>query len=332
MEKIIVDIYGADAGAETIILGVAKAIKQLNVFPVLVGDNNAITKIMNSCGIQESRYEVIHTTDYITNNEPPTCIFGGRDESSVALGYKRLKEDPECTALLSPGNTGALLVGSICRLGLLPSIKFPSLCSALPCAKDNLVTLVDCGAVIDCTANDLVRFALMGNVFSKCYCGITNPRIGLMSVGREDSKGNALSQEAFAKLKELDINFIGNIEGSDMVSGYADVIVTDGFSGNILLKNTEAVGKKAIEIVEALGTDCPELTQKIKQELLNKFDFNSRGAATFLGTKKPVVKMHGCANQDTTVASIEQILRLNKANFSEKMSNIFISVNGGNKN
>lgn len=323
MEKIIVDIYGADSGVDVVVSGVAKAIKSLGIFPVLVGDSATITDIMSLNGIPSDSYEIIHTTDYINNNEPATCIFGGRDESSVAKGYKRLKEDKECIAFLSPGNTGALLVGSICRLGLLPSVKFPSLCSALPCAADNLLTLVDCGAVIDCTSNDLVRFAKMGNLFAKCYCGIENPRIGLMSVGREDAKGNSLSLEAFSKLKELDINFIGNLEGSDMVSGYADVIVTDGFSGNILLKNTEAVGKKALEIVESLGADCPELIDKIRQELLNRFDFNSRGAATFLGTQKIVVKMHGCANEDTTVASIEQILRLNKANFSEQMSNIF---------
>ncbi len=320
MKKIIVDIYGADAGPTVVISGVAKAINECDIFPVLVGDSALILEEMNSYDISQDRYEIIHTTDFITNNEPATCIFGGRDESSIALAYKRLKEDSECIALLSAGNTGALLVGSICRLGLLPSIKFPSLCSALPCADDKLICLVDCGAVIDCTANDFVRFAKMGNVFSKCYCGIENPRVGIMSVGREDTKGSALTLEAFDKLKELDINFIGNLEGSDMVSGYADVIVTDGFSGNILLKNTEAVGKKALEIVERIGCDNPQVLEKIKTAILDSFDFNSRGAATFLGTKKLVVKMHGCATADTTVASIEQILRLHNADFSAEMS------------
>lgn len=323
MEKIVVDIYGADAGEKVVISGIAKAIKKHGIFPVLVGDSALIRNAMNDEGISETAYEIIHTTDYITNNEPATCIFGGRDESSVALGYKRLREDGECIAFLSAGNTGALLVGSICRLGLLPSIKFPSLCSAIPCAPHNLLILVDCGAVIDCTSNDLVRFAKMGNVFAKCYCGMESPRVGLMSVGREDSKGNTLSLEAFSKIKELDINFVGNLEGSDMVSGYADVVVTDGFSGNMLLKNTEATGKKAIEIIEEFSDEAPELIEKIKLKLLDKFDFNSRGAATFLGTKKTVVKMHGCANEDTTVASIEQILRLQKANFSKEMSGIF---------
>ncbi len=320
MKKIVVDIYGADAGAVVVVRGVVKAINEHGVFPVLVGEQGLIDKIMAENNIPHNCYEVIDTDDYITNDEPATCVFGGRDNSSIVLAYERLKNDDECTAMLSSGNTGALLVGSICRLGLLPSIKFPSLCSALPCAGDNLICLVDCGAIIDCTANDLVRFAKMGNVFSKCYCGVENPRVGLMSVGREDAKGSALTLETFKKLKELDINFIGNLEGSDMVSGYADVIVTDGFSGNILLKNTEAVGNKAIQIVESVCKNNPELAVEIRKALVQSFDFNSRGAATFLGTKKTVVKMHGCANEDTTVASIEQILRLEKSDFSQKIA------------
>ena len=323
MKKIVVDIYGADAGSEVIIAGIADTIKKLDIMPVLVGDGSEINRVMTACGIEENCYEVIHTTDVVTNNDSPSCVFGGRDESSIALAYKKLKEDENCIAMLSAGNTGALLVGAMCRLGLLPSVKFPSLCSALPCADDKLLTLVDCGSLIDCTANDLVRFAKMGNVFSKCYCGIDSPRVGLMSVGREDTKGNALTLDTFKKLKETDMNFIGNLEGSDMVSGYADVVVADGFSGNILLKNTEAVGKKALETIEKLDGIDTEVLEKIKSAILEKFDFNSRGAATFLGTKKIVVKMHGCANRDTVVASVEQILRLESADFSSEMSKIF---------
>ncbi|MBQ7045684.1 MAG: hypothetical protein IJN65_04240 [Clostridia bacterium] len=320
MNKIVVDIYGADLGPEVVINGVAQSIKKLNIFPVMVGESDLINSLMQQNGIESRQYEVIHTTDYITNNEPAACIFGGRDDSSLALAYKRLKEDESCVALVSAGNTGAMLVGSICRLGLLNTIKFPALCSALPCANDNLVCLVDCGAVIDCTENDLVRFAKMGNVFAQCYCGIERARVGLMSVGREAQKGSALTLKAYKLLSELDLNFVGNLEGSDIVSGYADVIVTDGFSGNILLKSTEAAGKKAAEIVEMFGIENRELIDKIKNKLMLAFDFNSRGAATFLGTKKTVVKMHGCANEDTVTASVEQVLRLINADFAEQMA------------
>ena len=322
MYKIVVDIYGADAGVAPVLEGVAKAIEQgVPIFPVMVGNKEEILSVFSAHNIPSDKYDVIDTDKYITNNDPPTCIFGANDDCSMAMAYAKLKSDPDCVAMLSAGNTGALLVGSICRLGLLPGLKFPALASALPCAGENLVCLVDCGANIDCTANDLVRFAKMGDVFSRSYCGIESPRVGLMNVGREAKKGNALAQEAYGKISELPINFVGNLEGSDLVSGYADVIVTDGFSGNIILKNAEAVGKAAMSIVEKLaGEQNPELCKKICDCLFETFDFNSRGGATFLGPKKTVVKMHGSANVNTTVACLEQIIRLEKANFSGEMA------------
>lgn len=319
MKKIVVDIYGADAGTDPVINGVAKALSQnIPFFPVMVGDAALITAGMDRVGIAPDRYEIIHTDKFIAPEDPPSCIFGGRDDSSMAMAYGRLKADSECCALLSAGSTGALLVGAMCRLGLLPGLKFPALLSALPCSGENLLCLVDCGANVDCTAADLARFAIMGNVFCKSYCGIESPRVGLMNVGREAGKGNTLMKDAFDRIRQLDLNFVGNLEGSDMVSGYADVIVTDGFSGNLLLKNTEAAGKAALAIVEKL-TDDGALLQKLRTALLETFDFNSRGAATFLGTKKLVVKMHGCANEDTTVSSILQILRLEAADFSDAL-------------
>ena len=140
-----------------------------------------------------------------------------------------------------------------------------------------------------------------------------------MSVGREKQKGTALTQQAYALISQLGLNFVGNVEGSDLVSDYADVIVTDGFSGNLLLKCAESVGKAAAKILEQYGAGIPEI-ETCRQALLNTFDFNSQGAATFLGPKKTVVKMHGQANADTAVASIKQVLRLEKANFTQAVA------------
>ncbi len=320
MNKIAIDIYGADVGAATIVSGVAKALNlDMDFYPVLVGNPNLISNTMIDAAISPDRYEVVATTDYIGADEPASVIFGGRESSSMAMAYARLASDDECTALLSPGNTGALLVGSICKLGLTKGIKFPALASALPCSGDNLLCLVDCGANVNCTPDDLANFARLGNVFCKCFCGVESPRVGLMSVGRERGKGNELTVAAFDRIAELDLNFVGNLEGSDMVSGYADVVVTDGFSGNLLLKNTEASGKAALAAVESLSLDADTM-DRIRAAIIKKFDFNSRGAATFLGTRKTVVKMHGCANEDTVVASVDQILRLNAADFSDHIA------------
>lgn len=320
MIKIVVDTLGADKGLTPITTGVAKALASgIPFFPVLVGPEAELKQILDAEGIDPSRYEILNATSYIRNTDPPTCIFGGCEDTSMVIAYSRLKNDPQCAAMLSAGSTGALLVGSICRLGLLPGLKFPALISALPCNGDNLLSLVDCGSNIECTPEDLVRFARMGNVFAKSYCGIENPRVGLMNVGREKGKGTQTLQKAYELISQLDLNFVGNLEGSDMVSNYADVIVADGFSGNLLLKCAESVGKAAMAIVEAYGNNLPE-ADKIRQVLFETFDFNSRGAATFLGPKKTVVKMHGNANADTAVASIEQILRLENAQFSQAMA------------
>ena len=319
MIKIVVDIYGADAGTAPVLEGIAKALKLgIEFFPVLVGQESLIRESLDGTGISRDRYEVMDTDQFIGPCDPPHCIYGGRDDSSMAMAYGRLKSDDSCNALLSAGNTGALLVGSMCRLGLAPKVKFPALLSALPCAGENLLCLVDCGANMDCTPKDLARFAIMGDVFCRSYCGLPTPRVGLMNVGTEPGKGNALAKEAHELISQLPLNFVGNLEGGDMVSGKADVIVTDGFCGNVLLKNTEATGKAALAIVEKVGADMdPAILEAIRLALYKTFDFNSQGAATFLGTRKTVVKMHGCANADTTVASLEQILRLEKANFSQ---------------
>ena len=320
MIKIVIDTLGADMGLEPIVAGVAKALaREKNFFPVLVGPEGEIKQILHREGIAADRYSVVNCQSYIRNEDLPTVIFGDGNDKSMAVAYDLLKKGDDCKALLSAGNTGALLVGSICRLGLLPGLKFPALASALPCNGENLLCLVDCGANIECTADDLARFAKMGHAFSKSYCGIESPRIGLMSVGRERQKGTPLIQQAYEKIGALALNFVGNVEGSDLVTGYADVIVSDGFSGNLLLKCAESVGKAAIQIVEKIGADAAT-KDKICQALYETFDFNSQGAATFLGTKKTVVKMHGAANSDTACASVLQVLRLENTNFSQTVA------------
>ena len=321
MKKIVIDVQGADAGLLPVVEGTVKALKQgVEFFPVLVGPARELEAMLTDRGIPKDRYELVDALDAVTNEDPPTCVFAGKEESSLVKAYWYLKSHADCCALVSPGSTGALLVGSICRLGLLPGLKFPVLASALPCSPEKMVCLVDCGANIECTAADLVRFAKMGKVFSHCHCGIENPRVGLMNVGREAGKGTALTKEAYGLLQELPLNFVGNLEGSDIVSGYADVIVTDGFSGNILLKSTEAAGKLAMQIVAEAGADAdPALIKKLQQAIFKKLEFNSQGAATFLGPKKIVVKMHGCANEDTTVSAICHALHLNDTGFIEAM-------------
>lgn len=322
MTKIVFDICGADAGPGMVVRGVAKAMTRYpDFFPVLVGPEAVIYGEMDAAGVSRDSYHVIHTEDFIGMDESPACIFTGRNESTVALGYRYLKEHDDCAGFISAGSTGALLVGSICRLGLLPGLKAPALAGSLPCGPENLVTLVDCGSNMDCTVNDFVRYAKMGNVLAKCRCGIQNPRVGIMSVGREKGKGNALTQQAYDAISQLGLNFVGNLEGSDMVSGYADVIVSDGFSGNVLLKCVEAAGKAALALALEAAKDAPQaIRDAIEEAVAEHFEINARGAAIFLGTKKPVIKMHGIATEDTCVASVELLRILEETGFAKALA------------
>lgn len=324
MRKIVIDIYGADAGPDVIVNGVAKALQiDANLHPVLVGDGKIIEGIMCQNNIGADRYSVIHTDKFVSNNDPATCVFGGGDDFSMVMALKYLKESHDCEGMLSAGNTGALLVGTICHLGLVKGLKCPALAAHIKRIDEKLTCLVDCGANIECTANDLVKFALMGNAFAKCMFSIDSPRIGLLSVGREDCKGTPTTLEAFNIIKNSpNLNFVGNIEGCDIMNGYCDVIVTDGFAGNIVLKNTEATGKASVSIIKNMleeFTDDAEkaIAKKIQDILIAKFDFNSQGGATFLGTNKTVIKMHGCANCDTVVSCIHQLIMLEDAGFSK---------------
>lgn len=320
MQSIVIDALGADHGVTPVVEGVVRALQEdPHAFhAVFVGDEAQIRPLLTAAALDDTLYEIVHTTHFIRQDDLPTAVFGGNDTSSMVMAYDRLKSDDSCVAMLSAGNTGALLVGSICRLGLIPGLKFPALSSALPCMAEHLVCLVDCGGNIDCTPKDLVRFAKMGNAFMQCMGDMESPRVGLLSVGREDHKGNTLTKETFALLKETPLNFIGNVEGYDLITGAAEVIVSDGFAGNILLKCAESAGKAASMIAAGFRDDSnSETIDRITKRLFEVFDYNAQGGATFLGPKKTVVKMHGAANADTAYACIQQILRLEKGGYSK---------------
>ncbi len=323
MKKIVIDIYGADNGPEPILEGTVKMLKQHPHIGVVLVGNEELIRLNLPAELFENRVSVINTTDFIADAEPASAIFGGRNESSMALALKELKENPDCIGMLSAGMTGALMVGSIFRLGLVGGLKCPALSSSLPTANGQMVCLVDCGANVNCTAKDLARFALMGNAYAEIIYQKEAPRVALLSVGREDTKGNSISLEAFKLLSELPLNFIGNAEGSDLITGYADVMVADGFSGNIILKSNEASGKVAIKIVQSVLASCNEKEKAACEAVLGRlnhlFELNARGGATFLGTKKPVIKMHGCAVADTVCACTNQILMLDEADFTQRL-------------
>lgn len=327
MKKIVIDIYGADKGPEPILRGSADVLLEDKELKALfVGDSAVVEAAMNEYSVPAEQYEIIHTAEQITNTDIPTDIFKGhaKENCSMGLAIEALANDPETVGLLSAGNTGALLIGSIFRLGLVKGLKMPALSTSLPISDGkSFVCLVDCGANVDCKPKNLLEFALLGNAYAKSVYGLESPRIGLMSVGKEEGKGNTLIKETYEQMKTLPINFIGNVEGSDLFSGYADVIVADGYAGNILLKNAEAVGKYAEALTMALAEKYSlgkDYIEEAKALFSYRFDFNSNGGATFLGTKKTVIKMHGIANAHTVKACIDQMKLLHRRRFDSLIS------------
>ncbi len=323
MKKIIIDTYGADAGTLPMILGAQQVLdRHSDIGIVLVGDKTDIEK---HCALSryKNRIEVVAADDFVTNNDPSSCVFNGRDTSSMVLALGRLKEDDDCIGLLSPGSTGALVVGSIFRLGLIRGLKTPALSSSLPRIDGKMVCLVDCGANVNCTEKDLLTFAKLGSAYAAIMYAQALPRIGLLSVGAERNKGNELTLKAYPLLESSGLNFVGNLEGSDLIMGKADVIVSDGFSGNILLKSHEAAGQVAMHVIKSMreNDNCASL-DKAYEQLAYLYDLNVRGGATFLGTTKPIIKMHGVAVADTVCACADQLLQLDQSNFSQNIKDI----------
>ena len=324
MKKYIIDIYGADKGYGVVIDGALETLRENDdISIVLCGDEESIKTYLSDKSYDADRISIVHAPEEITNHEPPTVIFDKKQNSSLAVAIKLLKEDDDAVALVSPGNTGAVLVGSIFKLGMSVPLKQPALASMLPCANGKLVCLIDCGANMDCKPAQLAKFAVMGSVLMQCRSDIENPTVGLLSVGREEGKGNVQTKEAYNLIKETGVNFIGNVEGNDVLTGDIDVVVCDGFSGNILMKNAEANGKVAMRFIDELlekeeeGSHTYDVLSGLRHRLFSTFDFNSQGGATFLGVKKILIKAHGSANSKTFAACIGQARILEAKGFSD---------------
>lgn len=312
--KIAIDTMGSDKGPETIIEGAIKALDsnpELGV--VLFGDKDIIENKLANVSYDPSRVEVVGTTEVITNYDNPMEAIFRKTNSSLVKALVSLAQREDVVGLINAGSTGALLAGAL-RYVPAKELKRPALAAILPAEKGGFTCLVDTGANIDCTAAQLVNFAHMGAEFMKVYYRIENPRVGLLSNGAEETKGNKLVKETHALLKEeKELNFVGNIEGTNALSGDCDVLVADGFAGNQVLKNSEGIAKRIItDIVKyAKATNNPEI-MKLVAHLMGIYDFNSLGGGIILGAGKPIIKAHGAANSDSIKNTSAMLLNLVK--------------------
>ena len=324
--KIVIDCCGADNPKE-VIIGASRAVNEIQgVSLILVGFEDEIKSVLSDCQYDKSKIEIINATENITNNDEPVFAIRTKPNSSLPKAYEVLKNG-QAKALISAGSTGALLAGSMLCLGKENMLERPFLASLLPTDDGKYVCLADCGANVDCKPHQLLAFAKYSALYMKSYFGIESPKVALLSVGTEEKKGNAVTKETFALLKESGLNFIGNIEGKTVLSGDADVVVADGFSGNVLLKNIEGTAKSVIlrlnGIIKRLATEKDDLTliKKSFQELMKKLDFNTQGGAVILGIKKVVVKAHGAGTSETIVSTVKQAKKMLDGGFERFFNN-----------
>ena len=308
--KIVLDAMGGDNAPDANIKGAVNAINKIKAEVILVGKEDVIrSKIKEFYGkeIEEisDRLKIKNATETIEMEDTPTIAIKHKKDSSMVVGFRMLKED-EGDVFISAGNSGALLTGATLIVGRIKGIDRPALAGILPAYKSQLL-LIDAGSNTNCKPINLLQFAQMSSIYLKNTYGIEKPAIGLLNIGTEETKGNDLVRESYNLLKEkaeeLDINFVGNVEGRDAFSGKIDAIVTDGFTGNVFLKTTEGLGKfvkKTLteSLTKGILTKLAALPALPAIKRFSKtMDYKSYGGALFLGVKKPVVKAHGSSDE-----------------------------------
>lgn len=310
--RIIIDAMGGDNAPQEIVKGAVRARRELGVDVTLVGREDEV----RACLQQENctDIEIVNATEVISMEDDPSTATRRKKDSSMTVALNLLR-DGKGDAVVSAGSTGALLTGATLIVKRIKGIRRAAMAPVLP-AGEHGVMLIDCGANVECTAEYLLQFAYMGSFYAKKMMGCDNPRVGLLNVGTEDTKGGDLQHQAFALLKQAGdegrINFVGNVEGTGVFAGAADVVVTDGFTGNVLLKATEGTIKflmKSLKGVFYKSTVNKLAAAVLKNDLAamkKSMDVNEVGGTAFVGISKPVIKAHGSSNADALFAAVRQ--------------------------
>ena len=302
--KIVLDLLGSDKGPETVLLGASLALKEFpDLFITLVGPEELINSKKDELGLDMSRVKVINATETITNLENPYTGIMNKPQASLVQAMKEAgKEEMNYAGMITAGNSGAILMGSFRFLSDENKTR-PCMACILPNGAGSYTCVLDCGATIDCTSSQLHSFAHLGSDLMKKMYKLENPRVALLSNGAEPTKGNHLVKETHPILAEdKEINFVGNAEGNNVLSGDFDVIVCDGFAGNQVLKNTEGMAKRLITDIVMLSKkrNRPEFME-VAQYLMKTYDISALGGGLVLGTRKLIIKARGNSDERAIV-------------------------------
>ncbi|HKX30990.1 MAG TPA: phosphate acyltransferase PlsX [Blastocatellia bacterium] len=331
LTTIAVDAMGGDHAPAVEVEGAIQAARDLRARIVLVGPEDRIWAELERQGVPDPRkqrlhIEVANATEVITMDDPVASAVRRKRDSSIRIAARLVREG-KAHGLVSAGNTGAVMATAKLVLGTLPSVDRPALAGIFPTLKGHGTVLLDVGANAECKPEQLKQFAIMGLIYSRSILGIRNPKVGLMSIGEEELKGNELTKEAWNLLKETPINFIGNVEGRDIFTGEVDVIVSDGFTGNVILKTSEGLVEAVMQLLKTeLGQTL--LTQLGAMLSLNAFrslkkrlDYSEFGGAPLLGCKQICVICHGSSSAKAIRNAIRVAKEFYKGKLSERIEN-----------
>ncbi|MFP4466510.1 MAG: phosphate acyltransferase PlsX [Candidatus Goldiibacteriota bacterium] len=326
--KIVLDAMGGDNAPDVEVEGAVLALRESDeISVVLVGREEKIIKKMDALNVSENirkRIEIVNAGEIITMSEKPAVAFKKKPDASIVVATGLLKEE-RGDALVSAGNTGAVVVASLLKIGRLNGVKRPAILTPMP-SNSGTTVILDAGANVDCKPVHLAQFAVMGNAYSRYILEIDVPRVGLLSVGEEEAKGNELTAETRMLINKLKLKFIGNVEGRDATNGRADVVVCDGFVGNVILKTAEGVGNFISEnlkeqiskgfILRKLGA---LFLKGAFVEMKKRTDPNNYGGAPLLGIKKPVIITHGSIRAEGIKNAVKVASKFIKKHINEEI-------------
>ena len=332
MIKILVDCFGGDHCPEAPVAGALAALaKNPELHVILTGDEAVLRQELAGKAYDASRLEIVHAPEVIGCDEKPTDVIRLKRNSSLMKGIILLRDRDDIAALVSTGSTGALVTGALVRLGRIPGVIRPAFCPILPTMAGGIVGICDSGANVEVTPALLRQFAIMASLYLENVYGIERPRTALLNVGKEAEKGDTLRQETYRLLQETPVvNFVGNMESRDFLSGDYDLVVADGFSGNVLVKSTEGT---ALELLKKLKKDIYSRTlykvgaflmKRMFREEKEFMNYQNYGGSVLLGTSKTVVKGHGSSKAVSVEKCVEQAYKMEVSALSSKMEEIIM--------
>ena len=327
--RVVVDAMGGDNAPVEQIKGAIQAVNaRQDIEVILVGRQNDIQKELAQYTYPAERVKIVHADEVIETGEPPVDAIRKKKNSSIVVGEMMVKNG-EADAFVSSGSTGAVLAGGQLLVGRIRGVQRPPLAPLIPTEK-GVALLIDCGANVDARSSHLVQFAQMGSMYMERVVGISNPRVGIVNIGAEEEKGNALVKETYPLLKECkNINFIGNVEARDIPAGVCDVVVCEAFVGNVILKLYEGVGRTMIKkIKEGLMSTLRSkmgalLIKPALKETMKTFDSTQYGGAPMLGLRGLIVKTHGSAKAGEVQQAVIQCVQYKQQHINELMSELF---------